>query len=342
MAQGISPSSGNHSKGVRYNRFVWLQRSVLLKKVHGGRNLEVDGHTSKRQCYCDLCGPQFIGKLYRHCSGFDLLRCKRCHLIWTDPLKADSKKPVSEGKKLSGDWADYVYRSNAEFQKKRFSRQLDMFLKNYETTLTLESLKILEVGSGLGFFLDICVDLGMNVEGCDTSARSVAFANREQKRCKHGTLDAHYQTGVFDAVFAFNVIEHVQHPKEFLLEAWRVIKRGGMLVLETPVVESLFHGLASLGYVLSTGRLEWFGLKPGGHMYKFSKKTFEVICKDIGFQVVYKKNIESPFEELIGKNRIMPPLGRYGFIYNFVLPIVWPIARMTGTGNRIFLIMKKM
>lgn len=314
---------------------------MLPNKRNGGRKLEADVYRSKRQYYCDLCGPQFSGKLYRNCAGFDLLQCKRCHLIWTDPLKEDLKKRIGEGKKLGADWADCIYRSNAEFQKKRFSRQLDMFLRNYKKTLDLEFLSILEVGSGLGYFLDVCNDLGINVEGCDISARCVAFANREHKRCRQGTLDAHYQAGIFDAVFAFNVIEHVPNPKEFLVEARRVMKPGGMLVLETPVVESLFHCLANLGYVISRGRLGWFGLKPSGHMYKFSKKTFEVICKDIGFRIVYKKNIESPFKELRGKNAIMSPLGKYGVIYNFVLPIIWPIARMTGTGNRIFLIMKK-
>src|SRR4051794_7199675 len=101
------------------------------------------------QEHCDLCAER--GDLYGKGRSYDLLSCKRCGLIWTNPLEYPSN-----GESASDDyWAEDVYLENSEAQKKRFRQQLRTFIRK-SGVADPTSLKIFEVGSGLGFFLDVC------------------------------------------------------------------------------------------------------------------------------------------------------------------------------------------
>jgi SAM-dependent methyltransferase len=281
------------------------------------------------QEHCDLCAER--GNLYGKGRSYDLLSCRRCSLIWTNPLEYPSNNDSA-----SDDyWAEDVYLENSEAQKKRFRQQLRTFIRKSGVS-DPKSLKVFEVGSGLGFFLDVCDEAGVEAEGCDVVERAVKYANRERARVRLGTLDSFYSDESFDALFAFNLIEHLPHPKDFLTQAHRVLKRGGILVLETPIQESLFHRMARLGYRLSKGRLNLFGMDPGGHVYKFSKKTFH---SHTGFQSLYQRNIDSPFGEIWGKSSMTSVDNK--FIYRLSLPLAWTVARATRQGNRLFVLLQK-
>jgi len=304
-----------------------LNRETKFKPLQ-----DADMQGAEMQEYCDICGGQ--GKFYGNGKNYHILLCEQCGLIWTNPLEYElAKKSIA-----SNYWGEEIYLANVDAQKKRFRKQLEIF-KRKTNVLAYKSIKILEVGSGLGFFLDICDELGIVAEGCDIAEKAVKFANRERERVRLGTLDAYYKNESYHAIFAFNLIEHLAHPKDFFTESRRILKSGGILVLEMPIQESLFHKLARAGFLIFKGRLNFFGINPGAHIYKFSKKTFKFICNDIGFKCVYQKNINSPFGEIWGKSSIVS--FDYRLIYRLSLPIVWTIAKLTGQGNRLFILLQK-
>ena len=284
---------------------------------------------AEKQIYCDLCRQ--AGIPYGKAKVYDLLSCPRCKLLWTNPLTT-SEQVAPDATAYSG---EEVYVSNAIAQKQRFYSQLQTFFDVCGVT-DPKSLRVLEVGSGLGFFLDTCECLGIPAEGCDIAERAVQLAHEKQRRIRLGTLDDSYMAESFDAIFAFNLIEHLAHPKEFLNHAHRILKPGGALVLETPIQEGLFHRIARLGHRLSRGRLNFYGMRPSGHIYKFSKKTFAI---DNGFRRIYERNIESPFREIWGNSSLFTFDNR--FLYRCVLPIAWLVAKLTSQGNRLFVILRK-
>jgi len=299
-----------------------------------GRELDQSGvRNGEIQSHCDICGDYYKGNLYAARRDYQVLACNRCKLIWASPLQY----PATE---TTGDtyWAEETYLSNAEEQKQRFREQVKLFLKK-SGIFDASGIRILEVGAGLGFFLDVCEEFGFAAEGCDISEKAIAYANRQRNRVRLGTLDSFYNNNSFDVVFAFNLIEHLPHPKEFLAEARRVLKPGGILVLETPIQESLFHLVARGGYLFSKGRLNFLGIDPGGHIYKFSKKTFSRICDDMGFENLYQKNIGSPFGEIWGESSNASFDNR--LIYRLALPLFFSVAKLTGQGNRLFLLLRK-
>lgn len=279
-----------------------------------------------KQDYCDFCGTQ--GKVYCSAGAYRILRCGRCGLIWTDPLLDQAVTLMFED----------VYKANEAAQKDRFRKQLKMYLSKAKAG-NPRNLRILEVGSGLGFFLDVCEEFGIQAEGCDIAENSILYANRERKRVRWGTLDGYYAGKNFDAIFAFNLIEHLPHPKQFLIDADRALKPGGTLVLETPIQEGLFHRVARLGALCTSGRLNFYGLRPSGHIYKFSKSTFPRLRGVGNWKPVYSTNVPSPWGEIWGNSSRVE--SDHNLLYRFALPLVYGVANMTGQGNRLFVALQK-
>ncbi|HXE64929.1 MAG TPA: class I SAM-dependent methyltransferase [Bryobacteraceae bacterium] len=279
-----------------------------------------------RQDYCDFCG--IPGTFYSRASDHSILRCKRCNLIWTDPLL--SRRPSFTGEE--------TYKANELSQKARFREQLRSFLRNTGVE-DPRQLRLLEIGPGLGFFLDVCEESGIAAEGCDLADHAIRYANQKRERVRKGTLDSHYAGAGFDAIFAFNLIEHLPHPKQFLEDAAKALRTGGTLVLETPVQEGLFHRLARLGDKFTGGRINLYGMRPSGHVYKFSKKTFRRLAADGQWRVVSQKNISSPWGEIWGNSDAVE-MDHKG-LYRFALPAAFSVANATGQGNRVFVMLRK-
>jgi 2-polyprenyl-3-methyl-5-hydroxy-6-metoxy-1,4-benzoquinol methylase len=285
---------------------------------------------AQNQKYCDICGEGFAGVFYGKGSKYKILQCPKCDLLWSNPLtKNDFQETID-----SDYWAEDVYLKEEESQKERFSKQLDKILR---LDKNFKEKKILDIGSGLGFFLDVCEKYGLTAEGCDINQKAVKYCNRDKVRSRVGVIDSSYEDSSFDAIFAFNLIEHLPHPKEFLLECKRVLKSDGLLIIETPTQNSLFHKFARLGDKITGYKLNYYGVNPNGHIYKFCNKAFNNL-KNFGFEIILNKKISSPLKEIIGKTAYLSTLNK--IIIRISVPIVWFFARLFGLQNRAFVIFK--
>jgi SAM-dependent methyltransferase len=98
---------------------------------------------------------------------------------------------------------------------------------------------VLDAGCGVGYgsaFLGLAAG---SVVGVDVSADAIDYA-----RTRYGGGNVEFAVGdlqqlergdgEFDAVVAFEVIEHLPHPERFVAEAGRVLKSDGVLVVSTP------------------------------------------------------------------------------------------------------------
>jgi len=79
------------------------------------------------------------------------------------------------------------------------------------------------------------------VWGLDFAKKTIQELKKKYPRVKYiyGGL---YRTGLkneyFDYVVAGEVIEHLEYPERFLMEAFRILKPGGFLALSTPLEET--------------------------------------------------------------------------------------------------------
>lgn len=114
--------------------------------------------------------------------------------------------------------------------------------------------KILDVGCGDGNFTKLIAKAcrAKEVYGIDVSERAIKIAKNNGIKAFKVDVDEEnlpFRDNYFDAVYAGAIIEHLFDPDHFLDEIYRVLKPGGLLVLDTPNLASLYNRLALLlGY----------------------------------------------------------------------------------------------
>ncbi len=102
----------------------------------------------------------------------------------------------------------------------------------------------IDVGCGRGEFLVACREAGVDARGFDTNERSVADLRVRGFAVEHAGIPecfASFTEGSVGAILAMHVVEHLPVDLLFGLfrEASRVLRRGGLLMIETPNAESL-------------------------------------------------------------------------------------------------------
>ena len=107
----------------------------------------------------------------------------------------------------------------------------------------LENRLILDVGCGLGMYVQAFRRFSQDVHGVDIDAERVAEASQELGNLRVASAEnLPYPEGMFDVVLSHEVIEHVDDDRQALAEAVRVLKSpkptagtpGGRLVVFAP------------------------------------------------------------------------------------------------------------
>jgi len=139
--------------------------------------------------------------------------------------------------------------------------------------------RLLEVGSGLGYLLNVARRRGWRVVGLELSQFGAKYARESfQLDVRQQTLEeAAFDGGSFDAVVMRDLIEHVRQPRAVLLEARRVLREGGLLGLST-------QNFASVNSRL--GGPAWRHLQPEQHLYQFTPDTIRRLLPECGFEIL--------------------------------------------------------
>lgn len=135
--------------------------------------------------------------------------------------------------------------------------------------------RVLDVGFGGGIFLEKALALGWDVAGADPDPLSVKNANSRGLNARQGGIEAFSdQLESFDLITISHVIEHVHDPVATLRLAYKLLKPGGRLWLDTPNIDSF-------GYALY--REHWLGVDSPRHLVIFGWDSMRLALKKSGF-----------------------------------------------------------
>jgi 2-polyprenyl-3-methyl-5-hydroxy-6-metoxy-1,4-benzoquinol methylase len=121
--------------------------------------------------------------------------------------------------------------------------RIEGILREIEPYLVAHA-RVLDLGCAIGTFaVELAARPGLHVVGVDFSTTALAMAaehagaSRPDRRAAFVASAAEQlglRDGAFDVVVAADVIEHLVDPETLVREAHRVLRPGGVLVLETP------------------------------------------------------------------------------------------------------------
>jgi SAM-dependent methyltransferase len=193
--------------------------------------------------------------------------------------------------------------------------------------------RLLEVGCSHGDFIYQARGAGFAARGVDLSETAVGEANRRMPGV--ATLDSSFADDSLDVVAAFGVIEHMERPDQFLDQVARVLRPGGVLIVETPAQESVHHHVLFLRGRLAPERDADVGIHPGARIFEFGRRSWTTILRDRDFEVLQIEPRSTPMRELLAKNSTDSIL-RAGIVG------VGLLERVTGLGNRVLVVARSL
>jgi len=170
-----------------------------------------------------------------------------------------------------------------------------------QTLKHLDVKRILDVGCGNGFVAEQVRRQGYETIGMDVSKNAIERARSTYPEIQfvEGACDKRwpFEDETFDAIYTFEVIEHVLDTYTMLAEMNRTLKPGGILVLTTP-----FHGLIKNLFLVMFNFDKHFCNIKDGHIRFFTSKHLKRLLGDFGFEVFEQRQY----------GRMRPvPLGTY-------------------------------
>ena len=138
--------------------------------------------------------------------------------------------------------------------------------------------RLLDVGCGAGFLLEVALEEGFEPQGIELSPIAIELAQptvRSRITCGDVNTLLANGTSEFDVVTAFDIIEHTFDPPSFLDDVARVLAPGGLLVINTPDTGSWLRPLM---------RGHWPMLQPDQHTFLFSRPAMRAMLMDRGYE----------------------------------------------------------
>jgi 2-polyprenyl-3-methyl-5-hydroxy-6-metoxy-1,4-benzoquinol methylase len=271
---------------------------------------------------CDLCGSQSARELYTASDRlrnsdmlFSISMCDGCGVLRTLPEMSERELSRYYPNDYWGDRdpPSLEWIKSSQREKTGFLRKCG-----------LRGGRILDVGCGAGLFLRALDGQSWERFGIENGPNASALASRELGAghiFNSTLLEARLVSGRFDAITFWSALEHLNHPRSNLLEAKRLIKPGGTIIVQVPNAAS---------YQAHLFGKDWFALDAPRHRYHFSLAMLESLLADAGFKV-YRATYFSrahnahAFRQSL-KTRLRAATSRAGWAaFCLTIPLIRPI-----------------
>ncbi len=231
---------------------------------------------------CDLCGGT-DARFLMACERLDgpLVRCRQCGLVYVGERREDftfSRFDPERSRRLAERVRALELVDEEVEVREAPVREQVMAERLRWVQRFIASGRLLEIGCADGAFLKLAARAGFHAHGIEPDPVTSAVA----RQCSNivvfpGTLaDAPYPAASFDVIVLFHVLEHLDSPRRALHEIHRLLRPGGVIVIETPNIASLWFRLL--------GR-RWRQFIPD-HYYFFSPVTLTRLLEESRFRLL--------------------------------------------------------
>ena len=173
------------------------------------------------------------GPIIATTDGFDVIDCVPCGFRHIDPLPdEDELKKFYDGEFYECERSDYFAKmeEDKEWWMLRYRHYYELLEAH------VPGRRILDIGSGLGYFLEAGAGRGWRALGFEPSRMACDYARARGLEVEHGFFTARDARahGPFDVISLSMVLEHVKDPIGLIEEARGLLVPGGLLLLISP------------------------------------------------------------------------------------------------------------
>lgn len=224
------------------------------------------------------------GKVLDSVNGFDVLECVNCrfrHIM-----------PIPKLDELEGIYSHTYYSEQKPKYIEHHIEDLDWWNMTYTNRYsTLEELlpsnqrRILDVGSGPGYFLNVGKQRGWQTVGIEPSKQASKHSSSLGLEIINDflTKDTAAKLGNFHVVHLSEVLEHLPDPKSMLDTVFGILHTGGLAYITVPNDYNPFQLVAR-----DVNSINPWWIVPPYHINYFNFDSLENLVSSCGFEIVLR------------------------------------------------------
>lgn len=215
---------------------------------------------------CLVCNGTKIHGL-RGYERHELLKCKDCGFIFM--------KKIPTNMELENYYSVYAYENENEMPgptRLSLENLLDSFEKYRSNN------RILDVGCGEGWILELAIKRGWRAYGTEFSSRAIEICEKKGIKMYAGILRSeNIEEKDFDIIVSSETIEHINNPREEVSNIYQLLRKGGLFYITTPNFNSYVRRITKAKYDI---------IQYPEHLSYYTKKTLNRLLKQSGFRKV--------------------------------------------------------
>lgn len=154
---------------------------------------------------------------------------------------------------------------------------------------------VLDLGAGTGAMSLRLSELGFNVTAADIVPNNFKLHEVVPfiKVNLNDTFSCSFEKQ-FNGIVAIEIIEHLENPRKFLRECYKLLKSGGMLVMSTPNIDNPISKASFIRH----GNYQWYfdvDYEDHGHITPISQWVLRKCILESGFSLEWMGTFGNPF-----------------------------------------------
>lgn len=271
---------------------------------------------------CVLCGSSDSRVLFNHHKKWNMGKCLSCGLVQVMPMPS-----VKEIASLYHEDLEHFdpYVEQLSVHHAYFKKKVSEILNFVIPAKAGIHGRLLDIGCAMGVLLEEARDVGYRSVGIDLSADAVKYCRSHRLTAYTGTVYTvkNLKELSFDVITAFQIIEHERDPLKMMRRVYKLLKKGGMVVLATPNQGGFWQKIMGK---------RWFGYRHPEHVVLLDFITMRKLLEKAGFtDIEIRSDSPRPFPLSFALSRagdyfpwaawILKPLGKLLDRFKVVNPI---------------------
>ena len=212
-------------------------------------------------------------------KGFCYVSCKQCGTLFVNPRPSfHDLETFYKSSSSTSFWINEFFKPVAEKRRKKIFYPRAEYISQ---KLFRENKKTIgDIGAGYGIFLEELKKFWK-----DSTMVAIEPSQELAEICSQKGFNARCSTleklkgfdGTFDLLTAFELLEHLFNPEEFLKQVYRLLKPGAYFLITT---------LNGQGFDIEVLWEQSVSINPPHHLNFFNLKSISLLLKSIGFNII--------------------------------------------------------
>ncbi len=308
------------------------------------------------QTACPICKKSNLFEVVSNCKenirltekSYSYGECLNCKVISLLPipesktiskhykfLNKEKEKNIQNKELLKLLFKIKDYYQNKKNIKNALRKILKFGEEDFPYLKRLDGRKILDLGSGNGFFSLAAKEKGFDVVAIEQNKSSINFAKRIGIKMVASDINSkismQYASKV-DNVILNHVFEHIIEPYNFLSNLRKNITKKTKVVILMPNANSIWR------YIFKE---RWYGWDPPIHVHLYNRKALEIIANNAGFKVEYLSSVNRIDSLYAAISHSSKNLVSLKIILRFIIFPIQPLLKIFNLAPEILCIISK-